>query len=520
MKTRTQNSVSWANPAVLRGAAFLAGGLFILALPDASARLLAIGLAATALLVGGADLWAAARIRPIPWPNILMGIATVALGVVVLVIGGTAFVVLARLLAVLLAFRGVIGVYTALRHRQTSTEWTFNLVKGGLSIAAAVVIFVIPEAIETALLLTIAATALVSGAIMLTYGLTAGEDEHLGAVALGGYVRRWLGERDVGDAMRLDVIDNLYFEGPGTVQKQVGFWVLLILSTAIATLAILADSTAVVIGAMLVAPLMTPILGVAAAIVNGWMRRVSASFATVAGGVAISVFTAWIVATWAPALVPLSANSQVLSRVSPTLLDLMIAVAAGAAGAYATVDKRVSASITGVAIAVALVPPLGVVGVTLQAGHFADASGAFVLFLTNLVSIILAASFVFVLTGFALITKLRENQEKMKTIIITVVLGVLVVMVPLAFTSEGILTSSSRQSTAQKVTEMWIEDAEGIRLNRVTVEGEKVAVVITGEGAVPSIAELNKALSESLDDGMTATVEYFPSEELTAENHP
>jgi len=520
MTSRTEQAVSWVNPAVLRGLTFIAGGLFILALPDASARLLALGLAGAAFLIGGADLWTAVRIKPIPWPSVLVGIGTVAIGAAVLLVGETAFDVVARVLALLLAFRGVVGVYTSLRSRRSSPEWTFNLVKGGLSIAAAVIIFVLPEAIETILLLTMAAAALTSGAIMLTYGLTADEDEHIGAVALGGYVKRWLAERDVGDAMRSEVIENLYFEEPSSVQKQVGFWVLLILSTTIATLAILADSTAVVIGAMLVAPLMTPILGVAAAIVNGWMRRVAASFATVAGGVVVSVATAWVVATWAPALVPLSANSQVLSRVSPTLLDMMIAVAAGAAGAYATVDKRVSASITGVAIAVALVPPLGVVGVTLQAGNVADASGAFVLFLTNLVSIVLAASVVFVLTGFALITKLRENQEKMKTIIVTVVLGALVVMVPLAFTSEGILTSSARQSAAQVVTETWIEDEDGLRLNRVSVAGNDVTVVITGEGVVPSIAVLNKALSESLDEAMTATVEYFPSEELTAENQP
>lgn len=79
------------------------------------------------------------------------------------------------------------------------------------------------------------------------------------------------------------------------------------------------------------------------------------------GAVALSIFTARIVATWAPPAVPISSNSQVISPVSPRLLDMMIAVVAGAAGAYATVDKRVSSSITGVAIAVALVPPLAVV---------------------------------------------------------------------------------------------------------------------------------------------------------------
>ena len=75
------------------------------------------------------------------------------------------------------------------------------------------------------------------------------------------------------------------------------------------------------------------------------------------GAVALSIFTARIVATWAPPAVPISSNSQVISPVSPRLLDMMIAVVAGAAGAYATVDKPVSSSITGVA----LVPPLAVV---------------------------------------------------------------------------------------------------------------------------------------------------------------
>jgi uncharacterized membrane protein len=199
---------------------------------------------------------------------------------------------------------------------------------------------------------------------------------------------------------------------------------------------------------------------------------------------------------------------------------MMIAVAAGAAGAYATVDKRVSSSITGVAIAVALVPPLGVVGVTLTVGNYGDAGGAFVLFLTNLVSIILAAALVFVLTGFALVAKLQENQEKMKTVIITVLLGALIVMVPLAFTSEGILTSASRQSSAQAVTEEWLGDQSNLRLNKVEVRGNEVDIIITGEGEIPSVSKLNEDLSKSFGTRTIAVVEYFPSQRLTADNQP
>jgi uncharacterized membrane protein len=250
------------------------------------------------------------------------------------------------------------------------------------------------------------------------------------------------------------------------------------------------------------------------------MGRVSKAFATVAGGVALSVLTAWIVASWAPHFVPIAANSQVISRVSPTLLDMLIALAAGAAGAYATVDKRVSASITGVAIAVALVPPLGVVGVTLTTSNYGDAVGAFLLFMTNLVSIILAASVVFVLTGFAVIGRLRENKERMKTVFATVVLGAMIILVPLAFTSEGILKSASRQSIARDVTEAWLDDEEGLTLNKVEVEGDEVTVIITGEGTVPGIAVLNTNLSDKFGAAATAQIEFFPSQRLTAANQP
>lgn len=519
---RSFSEVEWVNPATIRGTAFIAGGMFLLVAPQASARLLGLALAVALIVVGGSDIWAAARIRPIQWTTFILGSIYGLTGLAIIVLPEIAFHRLTQVFAVLVAIRGVGILIRALRSRSADDSWLFHVVRGALFVAAAVIMFVLPDAIATTLILVIAVTSLISGAIMISYGLTSDEEDadQLSTVELGGFVKRWLSERDVGEDMRRDVIDNLYFEDPGSVQKQIGFWVLLVLSTTIATLAILADSTAVVIGAMLVAPLMTPILGVSAGIVNGWMGRVSRAFATVVGGVSVSILTAWIVASWAPHIVPFASNSQVISRTSPTLLDLMIAVAAGAAGAYATVDKRVSSSITGVAIAVALVPPLGVVGVALTVASYTDALGAFLLFLTNLVSIILAASLVFVLTGFALIAKLRENQEKMKTIIITVVLGAMIVIVPLAFTSEGILTSASRQTLARTVTEEWLGDQENLTLNKVEVKGSDVAVIITGEGAIPSVLILNEVLSESFGTPTIAVVEFFPAQRLTAENHP
>ena len=262
---------------------------------------------------------------------------------------------------------------------------------------------------------------------------------------------------------------------------------------------------------------MTPIMGVSAAIVNGWTRRVMTAFATVTGGVIVAIGVAWIISVWAPQLVPIASNTQITSRTSPTLIDLMIAVAAGAAGAYATVDKRVSSSITGVAIAVALVPPLGVVGVTLHAGVWSDAWGAFLLFLTNLVSIILVASIVFFVTGLAPFAEIRENQRKMRTVIATVVLAALVIMVPLAFTSNGIITSATRQSEARSTVEAWVEGTT-IDVDRVTVSGDEVDVLISGEGPPPSVSDLEASLEESLGADISVTVEFTPSQFLTSDS--
>jgi uncharacterized hydrophobic protein (TIGR00271 family) len=284
---------------------------------------------------------------------------------------------------------------------------------------------------------------------------------------------------------------------------------------SIATLAILQDSTAVVIGAMLIAPLMTPIMGTAAAIVNGWRGRMSASLALVAVSVAAAIGVAWMIATWAPALVPTGQNSQISSRVSPTLLDMAIAIAAGAAGAYATVDERVSASLPGVAIAVALVPPLGVVGVTLRAGLYGDALGAFLLFGTNFVSIILASVLVFFLTGFSPVRRFIDERGDVINVLGTVVVGALIIMIPLGLTGASIINQATRTENAHEVAEAWLEEYEELELGAVELDGLAIEVNISGTGDLPPIEALEASLSEATGKEITVTVDYFETVRIT-----
>ncbi len=504
----------YANQITLRGAVFVVAGLIALLAPSASRLVLAIVVAGVLIINGSLDLYTSARAKPTRWLGVALGTVYVVTGVGLFLVTDKTIRVITLLIASVAILRGVTVAFAAIRRRRSSATWTFDLVRGFLFIAVGLVTVVVPESIIAGLIFAIAGASIIYGAVTLSFGIMHADDVDEDRVEVGGYLKAWLDQRDVGDDMRNDIVDNLFFEPPDATQKQVGFWVLLVLSTAIATLGIIADSTAVVIGAMLVAPLMTPIMGVSAAIVNGWAKRVATSFATIAGGVGVSIATAWIVTAWNPQLVPLAANSQILSRTSPTLVDMMIAVAAGAAGAYATVDRRVSSSITGVAIAVALVPPLGVVGLTLKAGEYGDAGGAFLLFLTNLVSIILIASVVFVIAGLVPIEQFKENRQKMRTVISTVTVGALVIMLPLVFTSEGIIASAARQSSAQRLTEEWLKDSSDLTLNKVVIATDDISVVLSGEGTVPDVNDLERELENEFKTNISLVVDYFPSVRL------
>ncbi len=177
------------------------------------------------------------------------------------------------------------------------------------------------------------------------------------------------------------------------------FWVVLLLSGTIALFGLATNATAVVIGAMLVAPLLGPLLGLSLALAVGDGRLAIQTAATVALG-ALGVVA--LAALLTLALPFHEVTPEILARTRPTLLDLAIAVASGLAGAVVTVSRetRLSASIPGVAIAVALIPPLAVAGFGVGTGWQWDLiSGALLLFGANLGGIVLSGMLVFMLVG-------------------------------------------------------------------------------------------------------------------------
>jgi uncharacterized hydrophobic protein (TIGR00271 family) len=197
----------------------------------------------------------------------------------------------------------------------------------------------------------------------------------------------------------------------------ISFFFLLALSSAIATFGLLANSASAIIGAMIIAPLMTPIMGLSYGIVQFSWSQIVRSAITVFLGVVVVVAIGYLSARYIEIEI---AGTEMFSRAFPTLLDLGVAMAAGAAGAYSLSRESIRNSVAGVAIAVALVPPLAVVGIGIALGRKATADvglsfrevglfaggtdiavGASVLFLTNLAAIVVVAGTVMAIQGYA-----------------------------------------------------------------------------------------------------------------------
>ena len=176
------------------------------------------------------------------------------------------------------------------------------------------------------------------------------------------------------------------------------FMVLLILATMIATFGLFINSSSVIIGAMLLAPLMQPIVSLSMGVLRQDESLQINGAKTIVIGVLAVVMTAALIALFTPIE---HLTSEMAGRLSPTILDLFVAIVSGAAAAYAKSNEKILGSLAGVAIAVALVPPIAVAGIGLGWGDWHMFSTAFLLFITNLVGIVFAAALVFAILGFS-----------------------------------------------------------------------------------------------------------------------
>lgn len=292
----------------------------------------------------------------------------------------------------------------------------------------------------------------------------------------------------------------------------VNFFVLIVLSTVIATLGLLLDSPAVVIGAMLVAPLMSPVLGFSLGMVLGDVRLIRLSVEAMFKGVALALVLAVLIGMLSPLR---ELTDEILARTQPTLVDLVVALASGMAGAYALSREEVSAALPGVAISAALMPPLGVAGLGLALGRPQVAGGAFLLFLANIAAISLAGVIIFILLGVRSQAWQPETNRRIRRGLVGFVLLVLVIAIPLGVIMVGIVRQADTRNEIREVLTEHMGAREGdlVEFEHETDEG-RLLVVATVRSVDPpqgsAVDEMAGALQERLDRPVTLEVVTLP----------
>ncbi len=235
------------------------------------------------------------------------------------------------------------------------------------------------------------------------------------------------------------------------------FTLLMVLSSLLASLGLFLNSPSVVIGAMVLAPLMAPIIALSMGLLRSNAELSRQSFGTVFSGVfialALSALMAWIIPFR-------EVTNEISGRLHPSMLDLVVAVLSGIAGALANARENIAKSLPGVAIAVALVPPLCVAGIGMGWWQMEIMYGAMLLFLTNLTGIILAAGLTFMVMGFAPFSRARKG------IFVSIIL-VIIISVPLFASFQNMQKTASIKK--QLISRSYQIDGQKFRLRNVKI---------------------------------------------------
>jgi len=287
----------------------------------------------------------------------------------------------------------------------------------------------------------------------------------------------------------------LIFEPDRPGPKFLRFAILLVLASAIASFGLLGDSVAAVIGAMIVAPLMLPIMGLAFSISLGDRPRILNTLLVSLAGIAIAVAVGFLLTLPLAGLLHPQTIPQIMVRTQPRLLDLMAALATGMAGAFALSRQDVSDTLPGVAIAVSLVPPLANVGILLACGEPTLARGSLLLFITNYIAILITGVLVFVLMGFRQVATVPFDARARRQALTIAMACLFLITIPLALTSERLIITNRITVRAASLAREWLRDS-GYDLQ--AVEGEtadgSVRLLLAGSGTLPPVDRLEQRI--------------------------
>ncbi|HEY4266559.1 MAG TPA: DUF389 domain-containing protein [Galbitalea sp.] len=304
------------------------------------------------------------------------------------------------------------------------------------------------------------------------------------------------------------------FDGPDRPQRLSRFWILLVLAAVIASAGVVGDSTATVIGAMIVAPMMLPIQGAMLSTVLGDRLNLVRSLFLVLAGALVAVVIGYLVGLVVAGDVVAANNSQVASRVSPRLIDLLAALGTGVVGSIALVRRDISDTLPGVAISISLVPPLSVVGLTLESQAYAQSLGALLLFVTNVAAILATGVIVMAIYRVRRVYG-RDTPSQLQYGIrrpaaVTIVGLLIVVAVPLAFTSVSTTSNQLSEQSVQAVATRW-SSRVGWDVVSVTTSGDQTVIRATGPLPKPETASLAAGLRAAGTNPKDVRVELVPS---------
>jgi uncharacterized hydrophobic protein (TIGR00271 family) len=303
-------------------------------------------------------------------------------------------------------------------------------------------------------------------------------------------------------------------------EPRFSFYAMLFVASLIASIGLIANSTAVIIGAMLVSPLMTPIFGIALGMLRGDTRLFWKAVSTEVLGVVIAIGIAFILGVLPLAI---EATPEMLARTKPNLLDLLVAVFAGVAGTFAIIDERVSPALPGVAIATAIVPPLSNTGLCLALGAYSGAIGSFTLFVANFFAILLIGALTFAAAGM-MRRSLKPKQQELARKFLFAVAGF--VFVSVLLTHSLIIMVEERRNTrivstviTNGLAQLDLPPFTVLKIVHSQVKGnfQVIATVLTSEIVSPEhVSAIQKTLTDTLHRPTELVVRTLPVHDTAA----
>jgi len=284
-----------------------------------------------------------------------------------------------------------------------------------------------------------------------------------------------------------------------SVERSWIYYLMLVMAGLIALLGLLTNSVAVVIGAMLISPLMAPIISSGLALTIGDLPLARRAFRTIAISVALTIAVSAIVTVISPLKEP---TAEILARVRPNIYDLFVAVFSGISGAVALCTKRnYLITATGVAVATAVIPPLSVAGYGLGTGQLMLALGGFLLFFTNFVAIVITSDLVFFTMGFRT-SHVDTIQYSQRTRLLIVAAVLLLISIPLVYTLVVDLNRLNSKKQIERVLKAELDKEHESRMTGYDYQTLDSGSVVAA--SVNTVHFIDKQTVKKIEDALRA----------------